>query len=166
MLPPHPWVTVQIRGEKWIFVTAFGFKGGPVMTLDSKGRLTVPAQFKDILVAAEQGQLVVCKNIERSLQLFPASVYARYEAQLRALDDSRSALKRRIIGSANDVVMDSGSRILIPPELREWAGLERNVIFMGMGNRFELWDKARLDLHEAESDEATLRAQQAGLSVD
>ncbi len=147
-------------------MTAFGFKGGPVMTLDSKGRLTVPAQFKDILVTAEQGKLVVCKNIERSLQLFPASVWARYEAKLRALDDSHAAVKRRFIGSANELAIDNGSRILIPPELREWAGLERDVIFMGMGSRFELWDKAKLDAHEAESEEATLRAQQAGLSVD
>lgn len=147
-------------------MTALSFRGGPVMTLDSKGRLTVPAHFKEPLIAAEQGKLVVCKNVERSLQLFPLSVWGRFEAKLRALDDSHTLIKRRFIGSANDVAIDGGSRILIPPELRAWAGLERDVIFMGVGNRFELWDKAKLDEEEAASDEKAMRAQLSGLFLD
>jgi MraZ protein len=133
------------------------------MTLDSKGRLTVPAQFKDPLMSLEQGRLVVCKNIERSLLLFPASVWAAFEAKL-VEDESLSLLKRRYLGSAAEVSIDSASRINVPPELREWAGLERDVAFMGMGDRFELWDKAHLIAHETAISEKELRDQHSTLA--
>ena len=57
--------------------------------------------------------------------------------------------RRVFIGSAMDVDIDGASRVLIAPELREWAGLERDVLLVGMGSRFELWDKVRHDAHEA-----------------
>ena len=115
------------------------------MTLDAKGRLTVPVHFKDSLMAAEQGQLVVCKSFERCLQLVPASLWPQVEAMLgEVAEDVRgAATKRLIMGSAADVVIDGAARITIPPELREFAGLERDVVFMGLGNHFELWDKTR-----------------------
>lgn len=143
------------------------FKGGPVVTLDGKGRLTVPVRFKDDLMALEGGQLVVCKNSTRSLQLFPRSVWLRLEAKLMALDATHADLRRFLIGSATDLAIDSASRINIPPELREWAGLERDVIFMGVGRNFELWDKARLaareDLVMAQQD---LTSRMTGLVID
>ena len=57
--------------------------------------------------------------------------------------------RRLYIGSATDVEIDGGSRVLVPPELRAWAGLEREVVFMGVGDKFELWDKARYEAGEA-----------------
>ena len=60
---------------------------------------------------------------------------------------------------------DGASRVLLPPELRAWAGLEREVVFMGMGNRFELWDRARYDAHEAEVLGQDMNAQLSGLFI-
>ena len=114
------------------------FRGGPVLTLDGKGRITVPARWRDVLMANVQGQMVVTKNPDGCLSLYP----------LTTEDD---AWRRFFIGSATEVELDSAARVLIPPELRAWAGLERDVKFMGVGAYFELWDSARHDAREAEA---------------
>jgi MraZ protein len=130
-------------------VSSFGFKGGPVLTLDGKGRITVPSRWRDVLMSAVAGQLMVSKSHVRCLSLFPRPVWDQFEDRLNALPASADGLRRLYIGSATEAVIDGASRVLLPPELRTWAGLEREVVFMGLGNRFELWDKTRYDAHEA-----------------
>jgi MraZ protein len=125
------------------------FRGGPVLTLDAKGRLTVPARWREQLVAAVNGQLVVCKHPHGCLSLYPVNVWEPFEAQLMALPQEHDAWRRLYIGSATDVEIDSASRVLIPPELRRWADLEREVKFLGMGSSFELWDIQRYEAREA-----------------
>jgi MraZ protein len=125
------------------------FKGGPELLLDVKGRLTVPSRWRDILVASVAGQLVVTKNPDGCLSLFPAPVWAAFEETLLNLPAENDAWRRFFMGSATDVEIDSASRVHIPPELREWAGMEKDVKFMGMGAHFELWDKTRHDAREA-----------------
>jgi MraZ protein len=130
-------------------VSDFAFRGGPVLTLDGKGRITVPARYRDVLMATVNGQMMVSKGHVRCLTLFPRPVWDKFEAKLNALDAKGDDLRRRYVGSVTEAQIDGASRVLLPPELRAWAGLEREVIFMGMGNRFELWDKATYDAHEA-----------------
>lgn len=130
-------------------MAVFAFRGGPVLTLDAKGRLTVPARYRDVLVEAVGGQLVVTKNPAGCLTLYPRSVWDAFEAELAALPMRHEGWRRLYIGSATDVEIDGGSRVLIPPELRAWAGLEREVVFMGVGDKFELWDRARYEAGEA-----------------
>ena len=130
-------------------MSVFAFKGGPVLTLDGKGRITVPARWRDVLMSAVQGQMMVSKSHVRCLSLFPRPVWDEYETRLNALPAWADGLRRLYIGSATEAAIDGASRLLLPPELRAWAGLEREVVFMGLGNRFELWDKARYDAHEA-----------------
>ncbi|MEN9417346.1 MAG: protein MraZ [Pseudomonadota bacterium] len=156
---------MAIRGGKWVFVSVFAFKGGPVLTLDGKGRVTVPARYRDLLVSTVGGQMMVSKSHVRCLSLFPRPVWDQFETRLHALPAAADGLRRLYIGSATEVTIDSGSRVLLPPELRAWAGLEREVVFMGMGNRFELWDKARYDAHEAQVLEQDMGAQLAGLFI-
>jgi MraZ protein len=156
---------VAIRGGKWVFVSVFAFKGGPVLTLDGKGRVTVPARYRDLLMSTVGGQMMVSKSHVRCLSLFPRPVWDQFETRLHALPAAADGLRRLYIGSATEVAIDSGSRVLLPPELRAWAGLEREVVFMGMGNRFELWDKARYDAHEAQVLEQDMGAQLASLFI-
>jgi MraZ protein len=125
------------------------FRGGPVLTLDGKGRLTVPARYRDVLMATEQGQMVVSKNPDGCLSLYPLSVWEHFEAQVLALPVEFEAWRRLYVGSATEVDIDGGSRVLVPPELRAWAGLEREVKFMGVGRYFELWDTTRYEEREA-----------------
>ncbi len=127
------------------------FRGGPVLTLDVKGRITVPARWRDMLMAAVNGQMVVAKNPDGCLALYPLPVWEQFEQNVLSLSTEDEAWRRFFIGSATEVEIDSASRVLLPPELRDWAGLEREVKFMGVGPHFELWDMARYEAREAEA---------------
>ena len=122
-----------------------------MLTLDVKGRITVPARWRDMLVATVQGQMVVAKNPDGCLSLYPLPVWEQFEASLLALSVEDEAWRRFYVGSATEVEIDGAARVLIPPELRAWAGLEREVKFMGVGPNFELWDMARYEAREAEA---------------
>jgi MraZ protein len=121
-----------------------------VLTLDGKGRVTVPSRWRDVLAATVAGQLVIAKSPDGCLSLYPLPVWEAFEAELRALPLEQEGWRRLYVGSATDVEIDGSSRVLIPPELRAWAGLEREVKFMGVGSYFELWDLARYEAREAE----------------
>jgi MraZ protein len=116
-------------------------------------------------MATVNGQMMVSKTHVRCLSLFPRPVWDQFEAKLNALAAKQSDLRRLYIGSATEAQIDGASRVLLPPELRAWAGLEREVIFMGMGNRFELWDKATYDAHEARVLEQDMGDQLADLFI-
>ncbi len=136
-----------------------------MLTLDGKGRITVPARYRDVLMTAVNGQMIVSKSHVRCLSLFPRPVWDQFETRLNALPASGDGLRRLYIGSATEVAIDGASRVLLPPELRAWAGLEKDVVFMGMGNRFELWDKARYEAHEAAVLEQDMSAQLGDLFI-
>jgi MraZ protein len=118
--------------------------------LDGKGRITVPARYRDVLVATVNGQMVIAKNPDGCLSLFPLPVWEQFEAELVKLPLEQEGWRRLYVGSATDVEIDGSSRVLVPPELRAWAGLEHDVKFMGVGSNFELWDCARYEAREAE----------------
>jgi MraZ protein len=119
------------------------------MMLDSKGRVTIPARHREALKALCEDQLTITKNPKRCLTLFPRPAWEAFRAKLLALPMSNDDWRRIYIGSAQPVEIDGASRVLVAPELREWASIERDVLLIGMGGRFELWDKARHDAHEA-----------------
>ena len=127
------------------------FRGGPVLTLDGKGRITVPARWRDVLVATVQGQMIVAKNPDGCLSLYPLPVWEAFENSVLSLATENDAWRRFFIGSATEVELDGAARVLIPPELRDWAGLVEKVKFMGVGSHFELWDSARHEAREAEA---------------
>ncbi len=124
------------------------FRGGPVLTLDGKGRIAVPARHRDVLMAISNGQMIIAKNPDGCLSLFPLPVWETFEAGILALPVEFDAWRRVYVGSATEVEIDSASRVLVPPELRAWACLEKDVKFMGVGSNFELWDSARYDARE------------------
>lgn len=135
-------------GLGWGFVSLFVFRGGPVLSLDAKGRVTVPSRWRDVLMATVNGQLVIAKDPARCLTLYPRPIWEAFERELDKLPMKDDGWRRLFIGSAQDVEVDSASRVLVPPELRAWASLTRDVVFMGVGDRFELWDKDRLAASE------------------
>jgi len=120
-----------------------------VLLLDGKGRLTVPTRWRELLVANVNGQLVVAKNPDGCLSLYPLPVWEKFENELLSLSAENDPWRRLYIGSATEVEIDSAARVLIPPELRLWAGFDREVKFMGVGPHFELWDQARYETREA-----------------
>ena len=120
-----------------------------MLTLDGKGRLTVPARWRDLLMANVNGQLVVAKNPDGCLSLYPLPVWEKFEAELLRAAAADDGWRRIFLGNAMDVDIDASSRVLIPPELRDFGRPgERDVMFIGMGTHFELWDAQRHAEHE------------------
>ena len=119
------------------------FQGESALTLDGKGRVTVPARFRDALAALCAGQMTVTKHPSRCLLLFPRPAWVDFRSKLMGLPMDSEAWRRLYIGSAMDVDIDGGSRVLLSPELRAWAGLDKELMLVGMGSRMEIWDRAR-----------------------
>lgn len=122
-----------------------------MLTLDQKGRITVPARWREQLMASVGGRLVITKNADGGLALYPPPVWEQIERVVLELTADDDPWRRILAGNSEEVEIDSASRVLIPPDLRRWAGLEREVKFMGLGTYFELWDLARYEVHEAQA---------------
>ena len=120
------------------------FRGVAQLNLDSKGRLAVPARFRDALVARCSGHLVITADSDRCLLVYPLPDWEPIEQKLMGLSSFNPRirdLQRRLIGYAEDVEMDGAGRILISSALRGYAGLEKSVVLVGQGQKFELWNQ-------------------------
>ncbi|TXH95599.1 MAG: division/cell wall cluster transcriptional repressor MraZ [Pseudomonas sp.] len=126
------------------------FQGASALSLDAKGRLAVPARHRDALQALCNGQLTLTKHPEGCLMVFPRPAWEVFRDKVAALPMSASGWKRIFLGNAQDVDIDGASRVLVAPELRAAAGLSKDVMLLGMGSHFELWDAQRYAAHEAE----------------
>jgi len=115
------------------------------LTLDAKGRISVPARHRDALVAQCDGRVTLTRHPDGCLLLYPRLRWEQKRAELVRLAHSRRVLQRILIGSAVDLDLDSSGRILISPELRAAAGLDREVFLSGVGEHFELWEPARME---------------------
>lgn len=125
------------------------FQGSSALSLDAKGRMTVPTRYRDHLLATESGCLTLTRHPDGCLILYPRSTWEQKREQIAALPMSARALQRLMLGSAQDVEVDSAGRILIAPELRQAAGLLKNTMLLGLGGHFELWDAQQLELRQA-----------------
>lgn len=120
------------------------FRGIAQLNLDSKGRLAVPARHRDALLDRCGGRLVITADADHCLLIYPLPDWELIQQKLEGLSnlDSRvRELQRRLIGFAVDVDMDGAGRVLISPALRQFAQLEKNVVLVGQGKKFELWNK-------------------------
>ena len=105
--------------------------------------MSIPARYRDALLAEEQGRLTLTRHPDGCLMLYPRSTWASKREQIAALPASARPLQRLLLGNAQDVDMDGAGRILVAPELRTAAGLSRDVMLLGLGSNFELWDRAQ-----------------------
>jgi MraZ protein len=94
-------------------------------------------------------QLTLTQHPVGCLLVFPRPVWEEFRAKLLSLPMEADGWRRFFVGSAADVEVDSAFRVLVPPELRAMAGLDKDVLLMGMGQRLELWDPARYAAHQA-----------------
>ena len=99
----------------------------------------MPARYRDDLQTLCAGRLTVTKHPHGCLMIFPRPSWETFRDQLAQLPYSQVGVKRVFLGHADDVELDGTSRVLIHPELRSWAGLEKDVKLLGMGSHFELW---------------------------
>jgi MraZ protein len=127
------------------------FQGASSLSLDAKGRLSVPTRHRDVLSATAQGQLTITKHPHGCLMLFPRPEWEKFRERIAQLPMSAQWWKRIFLGNAMDVEMDGTGRVLISPELRQAAGITRDSMLLGMGHHFELWDKATYEAQEAQA---------------
>ena len=120
------------------------FRGVNPLSLDEKGRLSLPTKYRQRVIEASDGQMVLTIDRDRCLLLYPLPVWEVVERQLIQLSSTHPrarALKRLLLGHAEECSLDASGRILLPPPLREFAGLEKRVVLVGQGNKFEIWNE-------------------------
>lgn len=133
-------------------MASLSFIGTVALTLDGKGRLSVPARHRDALRTLAENALVVTKHPDGCLLVFPRPSWQPFHDKVVALPMEAQRWKRMFVGGASEVDIDGASRALIDPGLRAYAGLERDVKLVGMGPYFELWDAQRFEADEAKLD--------------
>ena len=127
------------------------YQGASAMSMDAKGRVSIPARHRDALSIQCEGRVTLTRHPHGCLLLFPRPVWEMHREQIAAWPMSARAWQRIFLGSACDVDMDSAGRILISPELRNAVALSRDVMLLGMGSHFEIWDAAKLEESEAQA---------------
>src|SRR5262245_2251495 len=119
------------------------FRGPHTVTLDDKGRLAMPARYRDQIMEQAEGRALATVDLnDRCLLIYSSSVWEEIERKimrLPSLDPASRRLQRLMVGHAMESELDSHGRLLISPKLREYAGIDRDAMLIGQGNRFELW---------------------------
>ncbi len=140
----------QWCGEEW---GGQMFLGDYQHTLDAKGRVSLPAKFR----SETTGKLVISKGLDGCLWVFPADRYDEFSERLLSKDDFNSKsrkVRRFFMSGATEVDLDSAGRISIPPVLREFAGLQKDVAVTGAGHRIEIWDSKDWSEYNGETAES------------
>ena len=122
------------------------FRGVAQLNLDSKGRLAVPSRYREALLARCARRLVLTADFDKCLLLYPLPDWEPIQQRLMGLSSLNPRirdLQRQLVGYAEDIEMDAAGRVLVSPVLRQFAALEKNVVLVGQGNKFELWDKQK-----------------------
>lgn len=124
--------------------------------LDGKGRVTMPARHRQQLTEVCGDEITITVGQKGCLYVFPRPTWEDFKARLLLLPFGADDWRSVFVGSAMNVSVDGASRFMVSPELREFAGLERDVILEGVGKRFNLWDAARHASHRAATLQTSL----------
>ncbi len=129
------------------------YSGTTELAIDTKGRLAVPARYRASLADSCGGRLTVTRSLDQCLLIYPHPEWELFAEKLMSLPSLTAQVKklqRHFLGSAEEVVMDKQGRVQLTPFLRSRAGLERAAVFVGQGEKFELWDAATWDRYQDE----------------
>ena len=132
------------------------FQGNHPLTIDAKGRIIIPARYRDVLLEGAKGELTFTCNFDGGLLVYPRAQWESKLEEIMRLPANRASVKRTLLGNAFDVDIDKAGRVLIPAQLRERASLDKDVVLVGMGRHFDLWDAAKYEALVAVDLEAGL----------
>lgn len=127
------------------------FQGASALSLDAKGRMSIPAKYREALQTKAQGHVTLTKHPDGCLLLFPEPEWEIFRAKIASLPMDAHWWRRIFLGNAAEIELDSAGRVLVAPELRTAAALEKDVMLLGMGSHFEIWDAA---IYAAKEQEA------------
>jgi len=133
------------------------FFGETAINLDAKGRLAIPIRYRDSIQEQCGGRLVLTYSAFDSgaLYVYPEQEWERVRDDVMGLstfNPGHRSLQRKLVGSASAVEPDGNGRIQLPQTLRQVAGLEKRVVLLGIGNRFEIWNETILNQKRAEEE--------------
>jgi len=120
------------------------FRGATKVSIDAKGRMAIPTRYRERLAARCDGEIVITVDKDHCLLVYPLPDWEELERKLVRLPSMHKVARRIVrimVGYATEVDMDGSGRILVSRELRDFAGLDKQVILIGQGNKFELWDE-------------------------
>lgn len=155
------------------------FNGENLTTIDTKGRTSIPAKFRDLLTSVfGDERFVITKaspvsfddgSFSRGLSVYPLVEWQELEKKIQANQGELAlaqlnSLKRLVLGPAQECSADKLGRVLIPPALRQHAGLERDLIMVGMGKRFDIWSAETYERLNAQ-DEKNIQQDSAALAA-
>lgn len=129
------------------------FRGVNALTVDAKGRIAIPTRYRDALARHCNGQMVLTVDRDHCLLLYPLPEWEDIERKLVKLpsfNKQARRLQRLLVGHATECELDAAGRILLPPPLREFASLNKSVVLIGQGNKFEIWDEATWNARRSE----------------
>jgi MraZ protein len=135
--------------------------------MDGKGRVSLPARFREVLSASGDSRLVLTTNVDPGVQCLVAYPILEWQAfqeriaNLPQLDEAVIRLKRLHIAGASECSPDRQGRILISPMLREYAGLSGHVLFAGLGSSIEIWDRKRWEEERARAKDSLVQINEA-----
>ncbi|HET9843804.1 MAG TPA: division/cell wall cluster transcriptional repressor MraZ [Gammaproteobacteria bacterium] len=121
------------------------FRGVNELSLDNKGRVAMPTRYRELILQEADNQLVLTIDTEeKCLLIYPLPEWEKIERQIESLPSFNKAarrVQRLLIGHATEINLDSHGRFLIPPPLRDYAQLDKGIILIGQGKKFELWNE-------------------------
>lgn len=160
------WWKVEPNGRKWGAIVML--MGEYNHTIDAKGRLIVPAKFREVL----GDEFVVTKGLDNCLFVYPNDEWQKFEEKLQTLpltNKNARQFTRFFLAGAASVEVDKQGRILLPSVLREFAGLEKDVVLVGVASRIEIWSKDRwlqsISTYDDDMDEVAANMESLGFSI-
>lgn len=140
------------------------FRGSSFHTIDPKGRIIIPSRFRD-LIRANGGDGAMVSRMDNCLVAYPFDEWRKIEARILAQvekSESMRRFRRVFIGGAFDCPCDSQNRILVPPSLRQYAGLEKDIVLVGVLDHFEIWSKENWDKENEQMEKDLLNEEVRG----
>lgn len=135
------------------------FRGSSFHNLDPKGRVVIPARFRDVLRSGG-GDGVMVTRMDSSLFAYTFEEWKRIEAKVLSLtekSDTMRRFRRIFLGGASDCYCDKQGRILVPPSLRQYASLDKEIVLVGVLDHFEIWARELWDRENMQMEEDILK---------
>ena len=146
------------------------FRGRYEHTIDAKGRTSLPARYRDVLSSIGERRIILTSSLDPCLVAYTAPEWNAFEEKLAKLpqfDRAVQKLRRIYVSGAVECEVDDSGRILVPPTLRDHAGLEKHVLWAGSGKFAELWDvekwKSHFETTDEEREQISARLAELGL---
>jgi MraZ protein len=130
------------------------FRGSFEHSVDSKGRVSVPSRFREIISERYEGKLILTMDFDKCIMVYPLEEWERVEEKIKSLPQSQKEVKdytRFVFSNAAECELDKQGRILIPPSLREGARINKSVMVVGILNKMEIWDKAAWETRKSQT---------------